>query len=147
MDKPEPQAGTCSFSLKTRLAFSLPPIKTQSTLTHGDTGGPPDGESELMLETKIATMCATFSRIEPGEPPAAAFHRILMRQDGARKYVAMSVPIRDERLLAQAERDLRSGDEIEIMIKTRWAEEGIPKTLQNFAKVATSKGQVLLPTG
>jgi len=70
-----------------------------------------------------------------------------MRQDGARKYVAMSVPIRDERLLAQAERDLRSGDEIEIMIKTRWAEEGIPKTLQNFAKVATSKGQVLLPTG
>ena len=100
-----------------------------------------------MLGTKITVTRVTFARTEAGEPPTAAFHKILARPDGARKYIAMSVPIRDERLLAQAERDLRSGDEIEIMIKTRWAEEGIPKTLQNFAKVATSKGQVLLPTG
>lgn len=39
----------------------------------------------------------------------------------------MSVPIRDERLLVRAERDLRDSDEIEVTIETRWAEEGIPK--------------------
>ena len=100
-----------------------------------------------MLETKITTLRATFTRIEPGEPPAAAFHKILTRPDGARKYVAMSVPIRDERLLARAERDLRSGDEIEVTLETRWAEEGIPKTLLDFAKAPVLQERTLLPVG
>jgi len=34
----------------------------------------------------------------------------------------MSVPIRDEGLLARVERDLRSGDEIEVTIETCWGE-------------------------
>jgi len=75
-----------------------------------------------MLETKITTTRATFARTEPGEPPTVAFHEISTRPDGARKYIAMSVPIRDEGLLARVERDLRSGDEIEVTIETCWGE-------------------------
>ena len=100
-----------------------------------------------MLETKIATMCATFSRIEPGEPPTVAFHKILTRPDGARKYVAMSVPIRDERLLARAERDLWGDDEIEVTLETCWAEEGIPKTLLDFSKARASQDRTMLHIG
>lgn len=59
----------------------------------------------------------------------------------------MSVPIRDERLLARAERNLRSGDEVEVTLETRWADEGIPKTLLDFAKAPTSQGKILLPIG
>lgn len=100
-----------------------------------------------MLGTKITTMCAIFTRIEPGEPPTVAFHKILTRPDGAQKSIAMSVPIRDERLLARAESDLRSGDEVEVTIETRWAEEGIPTTLLDFAKAPTLQGKTLLPIG
>ena len=100
-----------------------------------------------MLGTKITTTRATFTRIEQGEPPVVAFHKVLTRPDGARKYIAMSVPVRDERLLARAERDLRSGDEIEVTLETRWAEEGIPTTLLDFAKVPTLQGKMLLPVG
>jgi len=100
-----------------------------------------------MLGTKITTMCATFAQIEPGEPPTVAFHKILTRPDGARKYIAMSLPIRDERLLERAERELRSGDEIKATIETCWAEEGIPTTLLDFAKAGTSHVRTLLPIG
>ncbi len=100
-----------------------------------------------MLGTKITTLRATFARIEPGKPPTAAFHKTLTRPDGAQKYIAVSVPVRDECLLARAERDLRSGDEIEVTIETRWAEEGIPTTLLDFAKVPTLQDSTLLPVG
>jgi len=100
-----------------------------------------------MLETKITTTRATFFRVEPGEPPTVAFHKILTRPDGKQKHIAMSVPIFDELLLARAERELQSGDEIEVIIETRWAEEGIPRTLLDFAKVSAPPGKVLLPVG
>ena len=35
-----------------------------------------------MLETKITTSRATFARVEAGEPPTVAFHKILTRPDG-----------------------------------------------------------------
>jgi len=100
-----------------------------------------------MLETKITTARATFARVEAGEPPTAAFHKILTRPDGKQKYIAMSVPIRDERLMARAVRELRRGDEIEVTIETRWAEEGIPKTLLDFAKVPAPQDKTLLAVG
>ncbi len=100
-----------------------------------------------MLETKITTTCAAFARIESGEPPTAVFHKILTRPDGKQKYVALSVPIRDALLLARASRELRSGDEIQVTIETRWAEEGIPKTLLDFSKVPAPQGKSLLAVG
>lgn len=100
-----------------------------------------------MLETIITTTRATFAHIKPGEPPIAAFHKTVTRPDGKQKYIAMSVPIRDERLRARAERELRSGDEIEVTIETRWAEDGIPKTLLDFAKVSTPQDKALLAVG
>lgn len=100
-----------------------------------------------MLETKTTPMRTIFAYIEPGETPAAAFHKILTRPDGARKSIAMSIPIRDERLLARAEKDLRNGDEIEVTLETCWAEEGIPETLLDFAKAPASQGKTLLLAG
>ena len=100
-----------------------------------------------MLGTKTTTLRATFARIEPGEPPTTAFHKTLTQPGGVQKYVAMSVPIRDERLLERAERELRSGDEIKATIETCWAEEGIPTTLLDFAKAGTSHIRTLLPIG
>lgn len=100
-----------------------------------------------MLGTKITTVRATFARIEPGEPPTVAFHKILTRPDGAQKHIAMSVPIRDERLLARVGKELRSGDEIEVTIETCWAEEGIPTTLLDFAEARTAQDKTLLPVG
>lgn len=100
-----------------------------------------------MLETKITTTRATFTRVELGEPSTVAFHKILTRPDGKQKYVAMSVPIRDERLLARAIRELRSGDEIEVTIETQWTEDGIPKTLLDFAKVPAPQDKTLLAVG
>lgn len=100
-----------------------------------------------MLETKKTTTRATFAHIKFGEPPIAVFHKILTRTDGKQKYIAMSVPIRDERLRARAERELRSGDEIEVTIETRWAEDGIPEALLDFAKVPTLQDKTLLAVG
>ena len=100
-----------------------------------------------MLETKITTSRAIFSRVETGEPLTVAFHKILTRPDGKQKYIALSVPIRDERLLARVVRELRSGDEIEVTIETRWVEEGIPKTLLDFAKVPAPQNKTLLTVG
>ena len=97
-----------------------------------------------MLGTKITTLRATFARIKSGEPPTAAFHKTVTRSDGKQKYISTSTPIRDERLLARAKRKLQSGDEIEVIIETRWAEEGIPTTLLDFAKAPTSQGKTLL---
>lgn len=100
-----------------------------------------------MLGTKTITLRATFARIEPGEPPTTAFHKTLTQPGGVQKYVAMSLPIRDERLLERAERELRSGDEIKATIETCWAEEGIPTTLLDFAKAGISHVRTLLPIG
>ena len=100
-----------------------------------------------MLGTKITVTRVTFARTEAGEPPTAAFHKILARPDGARKYITMSVPIRDERLLARAERDLWGGDEIEVTLETCWAEEGIPKTLLDFSKARASQDRTMLHIG
>ncbi len=97
-----------------------------------------------MLETEIVTTSATFADIDLGETPSLAFHKILTRPDGKQKYVSMSVPIRDKDLLTRAETALRRGDEIEVTIETRWAEEGIPKTLLNFAKVSVPQKQELV---
>jgi len=99
------------------------------------------------LETKITTIRATFAHIEAGEPPSIAFHKILTRPDGNQKYIDMTVPIRDERLLARAERELRSGDVIEINVETRWAEVGIPTILLDFAKVPAPHDKTLLAVG
>lgn len=100
-----------------------------------------------MMETKITTTRATFTRIESGELPIAVFHKILTRPDGKQKYVALSVPIRDARLFARALRELRSGDEIEVTIETQWAEEDIPKILLDFAKVPAPQDKALLAVG
>lgn len=89
-----------------------------------------------MLETKVTNTRATFARVEPGEPSKIVCHKLLTRPDGKQKHLSISVPIRDERLLARAERELRSGDEIEMTVETRWAEEGIPTTALDFAKVS-----------
>lgn len=97
-----------------------------------------------MLETKVTTTRSTFARVDPGEPPSLKFHKILTRPDGRQKYVSMSVPIRDKDLLTRAETELRRGDEIEVTIETRWAEEGIPKTLLDFAKVCVPQEQELV---
>lgn len=59
----------------------------------------------------------------------------------------MSVPIRDERLLARAEGDLQSGDGVEVALETCWAEDGIPKTLLDFAKTPASQDKTLFPIG
>ena len=100
-----------------------------------------------MLGTKTITLRATFARIELGEPPTTAFHKTLTQPGGVQKYVAMSLPIRDERLPERAERELRSGDEIKATIETCWAEEGIPTTLLDFAKAGISHVRTLLPIG
>ena len=100
-----------------------------------------------MLETKITTLLAEFVRIDNRGLPEIVLRKIVTRPDGQQKYVAMAVPIRDQDLLAQAARDLRERDQIEIKIETRWAEEGIPKTLLSFTKVAAPQGKVLAAIG
>lgn len=89
-----------------------------------------------MLETKVTNTRATFARVEPGEPSKIVCHKLLIRPDGKQKYLSISVPIRDERLLARVERELRSGDEIEMTVETRWAEAGIPTAALDFSKVS-----------
>lgn len=87
-----------------------------------------------MLETKVTTTRAIFTRIDFGEPPSVALYKVLTRPDGKKKHVSMSIPIRDGHLLAWAEKELQNGDDIEVVMGTRWAEEGIPTTLLRFAK-------------
>ena len=95
----------------------------------------------LMLETKTTTTRAIFAQIDPGEPPSIALHKLLTRPDGKQKHASFSVPIRDKRLLARAEQELQAGDEVEVIVETRWAEEGIPKTLMGFSKVSAPQGR------
>lgn len=89
-----------------------------------------------MLETKVSITRAVFTRVDPGEPPSVALYKILTRPDGKRKHVSLSVPIRDGHLLARVEQELQDGDEIEVTVETRWADEGIPHTLLDFSKVS-----------
>ena len=75
--------------------------------------------------------------------PASRSTKSLTRPDGKQKYMTMSVPIRDAALLARAERELTRGDEITVTIETRWAEEGLPKTLLDFSNAATTPERAL----
>ena len=97
-----------------------------------------------MLETKVTTIVAEFVRIVNGPTPSIALHKIVTRPDGKQKPIAMTVPVEDTFLLARAERDLRAGDLIEVKIETRWAEEGIPKTLVDFLTVEVPQDQTRL---
>ncbi len=56
-----------------------------------------------MLETKITTTSLIFSRVEIGESSSIVGHKIITRPDGKQKHISVSIPIRDERLLARAE--------------------------------------------
>ncbi len=101
-----------------------------------------------LLKTQVTTTSATFGGIDAGDPPSLAFYKLPHhRADGKGRHISMSVPIRDPKLLARAEQELRRGDEIEVTIETRWAEEGIPKTLLNFSKVSVPQEQVLVAAG
>ena len=100
-----------------------------------------------MLETKITTFLAAFVRVDGGELPSIALRKIVTRPDGKQKYVAMTVPIRDQELLARSKKELREGDQVEIKIETRWAEAGIPKTLIDFSKVEARQEKTLLAVG
>lgn len=89
-----------------------------------------------MLETKITTTSLTFSRIEIGASSSIVGHKLITRPDGKQKHISVSIPIRDERLLARAEGELHRGDAIVITVETRWAEAGIPTTALDFARVS-----------
>lgn len=97
-----------------------------------------------MLETKITTIHATFNHVKPGNPPSVSLNKVLTRPDGKQKYVSMSIPVRDRLMVARAEKELRPGDDVEVTIETRWAEEGIPKTLLSFAKVPVPLDKTLV---
>ena len=92
----------------------------------------------------MSAIRATFARIKPGDPPSVSFNKVLTRPDGKQKYVAMSIPVRDQRLLARAEMELSFGDKVDVTVETQWAAKDIPNTLLDFTKVSVPQDKTLL---
>ena len=89
-----------------------------------------------MLETKTTTMQATVTAINDGENPSLSLSRLLTRRDGGQKNMSIILPICDSALLMRAKHELKQGDTVEVVLETRWAEKGIPKTLLGFIKIS-----------